>query len=106
MLSNSDISYSDSDSERDPEDKYKKSKTASNTLYELRGDYANIALLLLLYTLQGVPMGLAASVPLLLQERGATYAQQGVFSLVGWPFSLKVLWAPVVDSLYVKSFGR
>lgn len=41
-------------------------------------------------------MGLAASVPLLLQERGASYSQQAVFSLVSWPFSLKLLWAPLV----------
>jgi hypothetical protein len=34
---------------------------------DLQGDYGNIALLLLLYTLQGVPMGLGASIPLLLQ---------------------------------------
>ena len=47
----------------------------------LRGDYGNIALLLVLYTLQGVPMGLAAAIPLLLHERGASYAEQALFSL-------------------------
>jgi hypothetical protein len=43
----------------------------------LDGDRANLALLLLLYTLQGVPMGLANSVTAVLQERGASYAAQG-----------------------------
>ena len=34
---------------------------------DLQGDYINISILLLLYTLQGIPMGLGASIPLLLQ---------------------------------------
>jgi PAT family acetyl-CoA transporter-like MFS transporter 1 len=72
----------------------------------LNGDGASIALLLLLYTLQGVPMGLASSIPLLLQERGASYTDQSLFSLVSWPFSLKLLWAPIVDGFYASSFGR
>eukprot|EP00457_Paulinella_chromatophora_P003459 gb/GEZN01003467.1/.p1 GENE.gb/GEZN01003467.1/~~gb/GEZN01003467.1/.p1 ORF type:complete len:541 (+),score=72.38 gb/GEZN01003467.1/:227-1849(+) len=72
----------------------------------LRKDRHSIALLLLLYTLQGIPMGLSVSVPLLLQARKVTYSQQAVFSLVSWPFSLKLLWAPVVDAVYSDSFGR
>jgi hypothetical protein len=43
----------------------------------LDGDRGNLALLLLLYTLQGVPMGLANSVTAVLAERGASYAAQG-----------------------------
>ncbi|EKX43642.1 hypothetical protein GUITHDRAFT_110438 [Guillardia theta CCMP2712] len=78
----------------------------ASSLQDLRGDVENILLLLLLYTLQGVPMGLAASVPLLLQERGASYSQQSIFSLVSWPFSLKLLWAPIVDSCYDARVGR
>ena len=51
-------------------------------------------------------MGLASSIPLLLQESGATYTDQSIFSLVSWPFSLKLLWAPVVDGFYHSAFGR
>ena len=72
----------------------------------LEGDYFNVAILLLLYTLQGVPMGLSASVPLILQEKGATFLQQAQFDVVSYPFSMKLLWAPLVDSLYVARFGR
>eukprot|EP00947_MAST-08B_sp_MAST-8B-sp1_P000383 g383.t1 len=72
----------------------------------LEGDWANIFVLLLLYTLQGIPMGLASSVPLILQEKGATYMQQAGFDIVSYPFSLKLLWAPLVDSLFVQRFGR
>ena len=69
-------------------------------------DLPNILLLLLLYTLQGVPMGLCQSIPLMLTEKKVSYSDQAMFSLVSWPFSLKLLWAPLVDSLYNKKFGR
>ena len=72
----------------------------------LKGEYGNIALLLLLYTLQGLPMGLGKVVPMILKERGCSYAELGTFTLQSWPFSLKLLWAPLVDSLFVARFGR
>jgi len=65
-----------------------------------------MALLLVLYTLQGIPMGLSASIPLILKERGGTYAALSAFSMVSLPFSLKIMWAPFVDSCYIKSMGR
>lgn len=72
----------------------------------LEGDYGNVALLLFLYLLQGIPLGVAGSVPMLLQSRSVSYKEQAVFSFVFWPFSLKLIWAPLVDSLYLSSFGR
>lgn len=73
---------------------------------DVRGDRQNIAILLFLYILQGIPIGLIAAVPMLLQNRGASYKQQAEFSFAYWPFSIKLLWAPIVDSLYVRRFGR
>ncbi|EDV23803.1 uncharacterized protein TRIADDRAFT_26229 [Trichoplax adhaerens] len=69
-------------------------------------DRQNIALLLLLYTLQGIPLGMAASIPMFLQGKHVGYKQQAVFSLVFWPFSVKLLWAPIVDSWYITAIGR
>jgi hypothetical protein len=69
------------------------------------GDLGSIALLLVLYTLQGIPMGLSASVPFLLQER-VSYKQQALFSLVSLPFSFKLVWAPIVDSTSFLGLGR
>eukprot|EP00731_Ephydatia_muelleri_P014852 Em0008g572a len=69
-------------------------------------DTGSILLLLLLYILQGIPLGLAGSVPMLLQANKIGYRQQAMFSLVSWPFSLKLLWAPFVDAIYSRSFGR
>ncbi|KAL3099177.1 hypothetical protein niasHT_025725 [Heterodera trifolii] len=60
---------------------------------ELKDDFGSILLLLLLYLLQGVPLGLIAAIPLILQSKEITYSQQAVFSFAYWPFSMKLLWA-------------
>ena len=51
-------------------------------------------------------MGLASVMPLYLQEKGADYSQQAKLSFISWPYSIKLLWAPIVDSVYSKAFGR
>jgi PAT family acetyl-CoA transporter-like MFS transporter 1 len=62
--------------------------------------------LVLLYTLQGVPLGLSfGSIPYLLKSK-LTYSDIALFSLSSYPYSLKLLWSPIVDSLYIRSFGR
>lgn len=43
---------------------------------DLRGDERNIAILFFLYLLQGIPLGLCGSIPMLLQNRGVSYRQQ------------------------------
>ncbi|XP_017766553.1 PREDICTED: acetyl-coenzyme A transporter 1 isoform X2 [Eufriesea mexicana] len=73
---------------------------------DLRGDENNIAILLFLYLLQGIPLGLCGSIPMLLQNRDVSYRQQAEFSFVQWPFSLKLFWAPIVDSVFSQKFGR
>ena len=73
---------------------------------ELKDDFGSILLLLFLYLLQGVPLGLIAAIPLILQSKEITYAQQAVFSFAYWPFSMKLLWAPIVDSIYFRRLGR
>ncbi|RWS23672.1 acetyl-coenzyme A transporter 1-like protein [Leptotrombidium deliense] len=72
----------------------------------LRGDYMNLFLLLGLYFLQGIPLGIIDAVPLILVNKGVTYEKQALYSFVGWPFSIKLLWAPIIDSFYSPRFGR
>eukprot|EP00064_Thunnus_orientalis_P011986 superscaffoldBa00001786_g12019 len=72
----------------------------------IRGELGNVLLLLFLYVLQGIPLGLAGSIPLILQSKSVSYKDQAFFSFVFWPFSLKLLWAPLVDALYFSRFGR
>ncbi|KAI5711384.1 hypothetical protein M8J76_005034 [Diaphorina citri] len=73
---------------------------------DLDGDRGNIAILFLLYLLQGVPLGLCAAIPMILQNKHVTYKDQAGFSFTTWPFSLKLLWAPIVDSVYNPRIGR
>lgn len=69
-------------------------------------DKRNFLLLVLLYFLQGIPMGLAAgSVPFLLKSH-LSYAQIGVYSLASYPYSLKLLWSPIVDAVWSARVGR
>lgn len=82
----------------------KKESTAANPLS--MEDRIGMIVLLLLYTLQGIPMGLCGSIPLIMKERGVSYEGLSLFSLVSVPFSLKLIWAPLVDSCYFKSIGR
>ncbi|KAL0466678.1 acetyl-coenzyme A transporter 1 domain-containing protein [Neurospora intermedia] len=69
-------------------------------------DQRNFGLLVLLYFLQGVPLGLATgSVPFLLKSK-LSYAEIGVFSLASYPYSLKLLWSPIVDAIWSPKVGR
>lgn len=105
-------------------------------------DKVNIALLVVLYLLQGIPVGLAfGSVPFLLKQK-VSFSDIGIFSFAQYPYrygtngkiynprvlkrplahftlfyfsyiflyvhtySLKLLWSPIVDSVYWKRIGR
>lgn len=69
-------------------------------------DYANFWFLTILYLIQGIPVGLAfGSIPFLLKER-LSYTQVGFFTFASYPYSLKLLWSPVVDGFFIKGFGR
>lgn len=55
----------------------------------LKGDYGNVAILLFLYILQGIPLGISSAVRILLQNRGVSYKEQALFSLASYPFTSK-----------------
>ena len=63
-------------------------------------------LLLLLYALQGFAFGLTnGSLPVLL-ARKTTFVRLGQLSLASWPYALKALLAPLVDSIWSARVGR
>lgn len=69
-------------------------------------DQRNFGLLVLLYFLQGIPLGLATgSVPFLLKNH-MSYGEIGIFSLASYPYSLKLFWSPIVDALWSPKIGR
>lgn len=60
---------------------------------------ARLALLTVLYTVQGLPYGFqATALPSLLREAGVSLAWIGALTLLAAPWSLKLLWAPWVDA--------
>ena len=65
-----------------------------------------ICLIVLLYFLQGIIVGFLGSVPIFLASNNASWAQQGTLNWVHYPFSLKILWAPIIDSIYLRRCGR
>lgn len=143
--SRGDVSLSGQPSDRTPV------TTADDDDDDNHSDALNYALLIALYTLQGIPMGLSASIPFLIQQKTRLLAQSNahqlaaaaaataatalansssssssmmarmaqesaaarlsynanaIFALCSWPFSLKLLWAPIVDACFVRSLGR
>jgi len=69
-------------------------------------DKRAMVLLCVLYLIQGVPLGLAlGSIPFILREH-LSYSQLATFALSGYPYSLKLIWSPIVDAVYFPSVGR
>jgi PAT family acetyl-CoA transporter-like MFS transporter 1 len=66
----------------------------------------SIAVVIILYIFQGVILGFVTSIPFYLTSYKASWQQQGTFSWVSYPFSFKILWAPIIDSVYIGRFGR
>ncbi|KAJ6264209.1 hypothetical protein Dda_0352 [Drechslerella dactyloides] len=81
--------------------------TPSQSVYGLsEQDKRNFTLLVLLYFLQGIPMGLAmSSVPFLLKSK-LSFAQIGTFTLASYPYSMKLAWSPIVDAIWSPRLGR
>lgn len=72
----------------------------------LLSDWRPICLLVLLYTIQGAPLGLTGGALQYLLKRSCSYTELGVFAMASYPYSLKLLWAPVVDAIYSPRVGR
>ncbi|CEF65746.1 Major facilitator superfamily domain, general substrate transporter and Acetyl-coenzyme A transporter 1 family-containing protein [Strongyloides ratti] len=77
-----------------------------NWIEQYHGDESSIALLLILYFLQGIPLGIIGCIPFILSERNISLTDLSFFSFCSYPFSAKLLWAPIVDSIWIKSIGR
>lgn len=103
--------HNDSDTDSDPEAERKDAvdppPQSTGAFFDLPPkDQRNFLMLVLLYFLQGVPMGLAmGSVPFLLKSR-LSYGQIGVFSLAAYPYSMKLAWSPIVDAVWSRRMGR
>jgi len=73
---------------------------------KLKGDKLNLVLLVFLCTLQGIPMGISLAIKTYMQNKKVPYIQQAKFGMVDLPYSLKLLWAPMVDAAYFRRIGK
>ncbi|QND74488.1 AmpG family muropeptide MFS transporter [Tardiphaga robiniae] len=66
-----------------------------------------VLIVLLLGLSSGLPLALSGSTLLVwMRESGVDLGTIGLFALVGTPYTLKFLWAPLVDALHVPFFTR
>src|ERR1700709_1866836 len=66
-----------------------------------------VLIVLLLGFSSGLPLALSGSTLLVwMRESGVDLARMGLFALFGTPYTLKFIWAPLVDALHVPFFTR
>src|SRR5271163_4934391 len=66
-----------------------------------------VLIVMLLGFSSGLPLALSGSTLLIwMRESGVDLGTIGLFALVGTPYTLKFLWAPLVDALHVPFFTR
>jgi PAT family beta-lactamase induction signal transducer AmpG len=66
-----------------------------------------VLIVLLLGFSSGLPLALSGSTLLIwMRESGVDLKTIGLFALVGTPYTLKFIWAPLVDALHVPFFTR
>src|SRR6202045_3841743 len=66
-----------------------------------------VLIVLLLGFSSGLPLALSGSTLLVwMRESGVDRGTIGLFALVGTPYTLKFLWAPLTDALHVPFFTR
>src|SRR5438552_9591533 len=66
-----------------------------------------VLIVLLLGLSSGLPLALSGSTLLVwMRESGVDLGTIGLFALVGTPYTLKFIWAPLVDALHVPFFTR
>src|SRR6195952_2767214 len=66
-----------------------------------------VLIVLLLGFSSGLPLALSGSTLLVwMRESGVDLGTIGLFALVGTPYTLKFIWAPLVDALHVPWFTR
>lgn len=72
-----------------------------------RGPGARIAFLSSLYLVQGLPFGFQANaLAALLRDQGVSMTHITLTTALALPWSLKALWAPLVDRHHVRALGR
>ena len=71
-----------------------------------KGDGLRLVFLTLLYSIQGIGFGyLLITMPVILKKH-FTYREIGIISWWSFPLTIKILFAPFVDTYYIKWLGK
>ena len=90
----------------------KKIKDAEKKLEEekkrnqLIGEIPKMALLIILYAFQGLPLGFFLTTVPLLFKKYLTYSEVGIIMMCTMPFSFKVFWSPFVEFYSIEWIGK
>ncbi|GAB4517437.1 MAG: MFS transporter [Haliangiales bacterium] len=72
-----------------------------------RTPWSRLATLFALYLVQGLPFGFqVGALPVFLREAGVSLTTIGLAGALSLPWTLKILWAPLVDRFYWPRLGR
>ena len=71
-----------------------------------RDDIKGITIATSIYFLQGIPLGLFGAFFLILKDYGVDYEQMAVLSMAIYPFSFKLLWSCIPDSIWIPKIGQ
>lgn len=69
-------------------------------------DLPGLILLVILYTFQGLPMGLFLTTVPMLFKKYLSYQEIGIVMLCTMPFSFKVFWSPIVELYNIPNCGK
>ena len=75
------------------------------TKQEHNSRFGIASILIFLYCLQGLVIGLFLDTMQVILKSKLSYVEVGTFLLCSYPFSLKIIWSPLVDSYYNKKIG-
>ncbi|KAL0490769.1 acetyl-coenzyme A transporter [Acrasis kona] len=81
-------------------------KQVKKTAKTYINDIPSFALLIALYAIQGLSLALVTNtIPFILQNK-LNVVEFGILSLSVYPYGLKLLWAPLIDTFYIGRIGR
>jgi len=75
-------------------------------LNKIPGKWTSRMVIFSIFFVVGIIQGLQAVVILDLQEKGATYDDQALFSISFYPYIFKIIQAPFIDTFYLFSVGK
>ena len=64
------------------------------------------AMLIILYSIQGLIVSFIFQTLITILKKELTYSEIATLQLCSYPFSLKLLWSPLVDNYYIISIGK